>query len=95
MHERCVDVGGMIWSAEPHAKNFALRTAPVPCVAHGDVKYAFFDRCPDSAAAIAERRIAVEERDRRGDDPTRDKAIDLAVSCPSVICAELNHLSRD
>jgi len=37
----------------------------------------------------------VEERDRCGDDPLRDKTIDLAVSRASVVCAEVDHLSRD
>ncbi len=84
----------MIWSAEPYAKHLALRTAPVPSIAWGDVKDALFDRSPDSPRAIAERRIAVEERDRRGDDPLRHIAIDIAVSRASVVCAEMDHLSR-
>ena len=95
MHQRCVDSAGCVGSPDPHSQNFALRAAPVPSVALRDVKDALFDRCPDSAAAIAECRIAMEERDRCGDDPTRDKAIDLAVRGFCVVCAEVDHLSGD
>lgn len=95
MHQRCVDVARRVWSADPHAKNFAFGTAPIPSVALGDVEYSLFNRCPDSPRAITERRIAVEERDRRGDNALRDKAIDIAVSRASVVCAKVDHLSGD
>ncbi len=90
-----MDVGRRVWSAEPHAKNFTFGTAPVPSVALGDVKYALLDRRPDSPRAIAERRVAVKKRERCCDDPLRHIAIDLAVSRPSVVCAEVNHFSGD
>lgn len=93
MHKRCVDVARCIGSADPYAHHLAFRAATIPSVALGDVENAFFDRRPDSTAAIAECRIAVKKRERSRDDAFGNKAIHFAVRSASVVCSELNHFS--
>jgi len=86
-----VDVACCVGRAEPDAQHLALRAAPVPCVALRDIENSLLNRRPDSAAAIAECRIAVEELEGCRDDAFGNKAVNFAVSSASVVCAELNH----